>query len=46
MRKDNTPGGTLQALEYHKQRGLLLAASYQRLGQPDRAQLVLDCGTY
>lgn len=46
MRKDNTTGGILQALEYHKNKGLILAASYQRLGQPDRAQLVLDCGTY
>lgn len=46
MRKNNTSGGILQALEYHKNKGLILAASYQRLGQPDRAQLVLDCGTY
>lgn len=46
MRKDNTTGGILQALEYHKNKGLMLAASYNRLGQPDRAQLVLDCGTY
>ena len=46
MRKDNTTGGVLQALEYHKNKGLILAASYHRLGQPDRAQLVLDCGTY
>ena len=43
MRKDNTTGGILQALEYHKNKGLMLAASYNRLGQPDRAQLVLDC---
>ena len=46
MRKDSTTGGILQALEYHKNKGLMLAASFQRLGQPDRAQLVLDCGTY
>lgn len=37
---------TLQRLQAKKNRGYLLAASYQRLGDTDRAQLVASCGTY
>lgn len=37
---------TLQQLQAKKHRGLALAASFARLGYEDRAQLVLDCGTY
>lgn len=37
---------TLSRLQEKKNRGYLLAASYARLGDLDRAQLVADCGTY
>jgi plasmid rolling circle replication initiator protein Rep len=36
----------LKKLQEKKNRGYLLAASYARLGDLDRAQLVADCGTY
>lgn len=36
----------LSKLQDKKNRGLALAAAYQRLGDPDRALLVLNCGTY
>ena len=36
----------LKKLQEKKNRGYLLAASYARLGDTDRAQLVADCGTY
>lgn len=36
----------LTKLQDKKNRGYLLAASYARLGDTDRAQLVADCGTY
>lgn len=36
----------LNRLQEKKNRGYLLAASYMRLGQRDRALLVADCGTY
>lgn len=36
----------LKKLQDKKNRGYLLAASYERLGDKDRAQLVADCGTY
>lgn len=37
---------SLKKLQDKKNRGYLLAASYARLGDLDRAQLVADCGTY
>lgn len=37
---------TLNRLQEKKNRGYLLAASYMRLGQPNRALMVADCGTY
>jgi plasmid rolling circle replication initiator protein Rep len=37
---------TLTRLQDKKNRGYLLAASYMRLGQTDRAKLVAECGTY
>lgn len=36
----------LKKLQDKKNRGYILAASYARLGDTDRAQLVADCGTY
>lgn len=36
----------LTKLQAKKNRGYILAASYARLGDMDRAQLVADCGTY
>lgn len=43
MKNYNT---TLTKLQDKKNRGYLLAASYMRLGEIDRAKLVADCGTY
>ncbi|MGM9586458.1 MAG: protein rep [Candidatus Limivicinus sp.] len=37
---------TLQKLQEKKNRGLLLAACFDRLGYEERARLVLECGTY
>lgn len=37
---------TLRTLQEKKNRGLILAASFERLGYPDRAKLVVECGTY
>lgn len=37
---------TLEKLQEKKNRGLMLAASFERLGYEDRARLVLECGTY
>ena len=37
---------TLHTLQEKKNRGYLLAASFERLGYPDRARLVQECGTY
>lgn len=37
---------TLGKLQEKKNRGLMLAASFDRLGYEDRARLVLECGTY
>lgn len=37
---------TLRTLQEKKNRGYLLAASFERLGYPDRAKLVAECGTY
>ncbi|MBR2491251.1 MAG: protein rep [Ruminiclostridium sp.] len=37
---------TLRTLQEKKNRGYLLAASFERLGYPDRAKLVVECGTY
>ena len=37
---------TLRTLQEKKNRGYLLAASFERLGYPDRARLVQECGTY
>lgn len=37
---------SLQKLQEKKNRGLLLAAAFDRIGEHDRALLVLQCGTY
>lgn len=37
---------TLHTLQEKKNRGYLLAASFERLGYTDRARLVQECGTY